>query len=82
MEYNFKSKRVLVTGSGRGIGQGIASSLAAAGTNVYALDCDKENVDTLAKEIPSITAICHRLTPIWLFPYPIVVPSMPSECPL
>ena len=54
-------RKVFVTGSGRGIGRGIASSLAAAGAKVYALDCDKETLDDLAKEIPAITTIHQDL---------------------
>ena len=61
MENTFEGKNILVTGSGRGIGQGIASSLAAAGAKVYALHCGKENLDNLVKEIPTITAIHQDL---------------------
>ena len=61
MESTFEGKNILVTGAGRGIGQGIASSLAAAGAKVYALDSDKGNLDDLVKEIPTITAIHQDL---------------------
>ena len=61
MEHNFEGRKILVTGSGRGIGRGIVSSLALAGAKVYALDCVKETLDDLAKEIPAITTIYQDL---------------------
>ena len=61
MEYSFEGKNILVTGAGHGIGRGIALSLAAAGANVYALDRDKEILDDLLKETPTIIAIHQDL---------------------
>ena len=61
MDYNFEGRKILVTGSGRGVGRALASSLARAGAKVYALDCVKETLDDLVKEIPSITAIHQDL---------------------
>ena len=64
MEYNFEGRNILVTGSGQGIGRGIATSLAKAGAKVYALDCNKETLNDLVKEIPSIEAI-HQDLECW-----------------
>ena len=64
MEYSFEGKKILVTGAGHGIGRGIASSLAAAGATVYALDCDKDTLDDLVKETPTIIAI-HQDLKYW-----------------
>ena len=61
MDYNFERKNILVTGSGRGIGRGIATSLAAAGAKVYALDRDQDSLDALVKEIPTMIAIHQDL---------------------
>ena len=61
MDYNFEGRKILVTGSGRGVGRALASSLARTGAKVYALDCVKETLDELVKEIPSITAIHQDL---------------------
>ena len=57
MAYNFESRKILVSGSGKGIGRAIVCSLASAGAKVYALDYDKEPLDDLVKEVPSVTAI-------------------------
>ena len=64
MEGTFEGRKLLVTGAGRGIGRGLASSLAAVGAKVYALDSDKENLDELIKEIPTIIAI-HQDLQYW-----------------
>ena len=50
-----------MTGSGHGIGRGIATRLAATGAKVYALDCDKDSLDDIVKEIPAIIAIHQDL---------------------
>ena len=57
MSYKFNGKNILVTGAGRGIGRGIAITLARSGANVYALSKTKANLDSLLKEAPSITPI-------------------------
>lgn len=61
MAYDFKGKKILVTGAGRNIGRGIATHLANLGAKVYALDYVKENLDNLAKEMPQICPIHHDL---------------------
>ena len=61
MDYTFEGRNILVTGTGQGIGRGIATSLTKAGAKVYALDCNKATLDDLVKEIPGITAIHQDL---------------------
>ena len=61
MDNTFEKKNILVTGSGQGIGREIATSLAKAGAKVYALDCNKETLDDLVMEMPSVIAIHQDL---------------------
>ena len=61
MAYNFEGKNIIVTGAGRNIGRGIAKHLAEAGAKVYALDCIKENLDSLMKEVPNIQLLQQDL---------------------
>ena len=61
MAYDFKGKKILVTGAGRNIGRGIAASLAKQGAKVFALDCIQDNLDSLVKEFPDIQPICKDL---------------------
>ena len=61
MDRSFEGRNVLVTGSGRGTCQGIATSLVAAGAKVYALESDKKTLDDLVEKIPTITAIHQDL---------------------
>ena len=61
MAYDFNGKKILVTGAGRNVGRAIATSLAKQGATVYALDCVKENLDDLVKEIPDIIPVHQDL---------------------
>ena len=61
MAYNFNGKKILVTGAGRNIGRGIATCLAKLEAKVYALDCVKENLDSLAQEVSGICPIYQDL---------------------
>ncbi|WP_280424717.1 3-oxoacyl-ACP reductase FabG [Nocardia carnea] len=46
LTYDFTGKTVLVSGAGRGIGLSVATFFADAGADVFALDADKEALDT------------------------------------
>lgn len=48
---DLKDKVVIVTGSGRGIGKGIAEAFADAGSKVVISDIDQETAENTAKEI-------------------------------
>ena len=61
MAYNFEEKNIIVTGAGRNIGRGIAKRLAETGARVYALDCIKETLDSLVKEVPNIQLLHQDL---------------------
>jgi len=51
----FKNKIAIVTGAGRGIGQGIALALAKEGANVVVSDINQESCDKAAKEIEALS---------------------------
>ena len=52
MDYSFKSKNALVTGSSKGIGRAVAVALARGGANVT-INCNasKAQAEDVAKEI-------------------------------
>lgn len=62
MTYNFSGKRALVTGAGAGIGRALSLRLAELGAEVIALSKTQANLDSLAKENPSIKTVCVDLT--------------------
>ena len=51
MDIRFDSKRILVTGAGKGIGRDIARLLAACGAQVVALSRTRADLDSLASQI-------------------------------
>jgi 3-oxoacyl-[acyl-carrier protein] reductase len=60
MPFNLKGKTALVTGSGRGIGRAIASTLAAAGASVMLNDLDEAALLQTQNELRSQGySICH-----------------------
>ena len=60
MPFNLKGKTALVTGSGRGIGRAIASTLASAGASVMLNDLDEAAVTQTENELRSKGySICH-----------------------
>ncbi|CAG9817874.1 unnamed protein product [Phaedon cochleariae] len=57
MEITFKGKRALVTGASQGIGREIVIQLVKCQAEVVAVARNKELLDTLQKEVPSIRTI-------------------------
>ena len=51
MELDLQGKTVLITGGSKGIGKGIALSMAAEGCNLHLVSRTKEDLDQLAQEI-------------------------------
>ncbi|XP_066255135.1 L-xylulose reductase-like [Euwallacea similis] len=54
MEINFNGKRTLVTGASQGIGRELVKKLVACGAKVVAVARNKELLEKLQKEVPSI----------------------------
>ncbi|KAF7267028.1 hypothetical protein GWI33_019686 [Rhynchophorus ferrugineus] len=57
MNISFENKRILVTGAGSGIGNGIATRLIKAGGTVIAVDRSKENLEKFKEAYPSIEIV-------------------------
>ncbi len=54
MEFNFKGKKVLVTGGGSGLGRECALLFARSGADVLIADLRSERCDTVAKEVEAL----------------------------
>ena len=61
MAYDFKGKKLIVTGAGGDIGRAIAENLAAKGAKVFAIDCVKESLDGLVGKMPDIVPVHQDL---------------------
>ena len=57
-EYNLEGKVAIVTGAGRGIGKGIALTLAEAGADIVAAARTPEQVEETAQEIRHLGRKC------------------------
>ncbi|KAB0793024.1 hypothetical protein PPYR_12644 [Photinus pyralis] len=62
MDIHFNGKTALVSGAGRGIGNAIAKRLALCGAQVTALDINRDNLERLSEEVPSVKTICVDLS--------------------
>lgn len=51
---DFKDKRVLVTGAGKGVGRALVIELAKLGAKVYGISRTQSDLDSLKREVPSI----------------------------
>lgn len=61
---DFKGKKVIVTGAGKGIGRAIAVMLVKRGATVVAMTRSKEDLDSLAKEIDIIPIVVDFADPV------------------
>ncbi|KAL4240025.1 hypothetical protein ACF0H5_000820 [Mactra antiquata] len=57
MEINFKGKKALVTGAGKGIGRSVAKKLVELGADTVALSRTQSDLDSLKQEVPGITTV-------------------------
>jgi len=64
MDINFKGKRALVTGGGRGIGREIALLLDRSGAKVVVIDRIEEDMDSLKKDIACETIRAELTDPV------------------
>ncbi|KAL9956631.1 hypothetical protein ACROYT_G038137 [Oculina patagonica] len=64
MDINFKGKRALVTGAGKGIGRSTAKMLAECGAEVIALSRTQADLDSLKEEVPAIQTVCLDLSDV------------------
>jgi len=69
-EYSIEGRVAIVTGAGRGIGKGIALTLAEAGADIVAVDRTTEENEQTASEVQALGATmpgynhrCHQRRP-------------------
>ena len=60
MDLKLQGKVALVTGASKGIGKGIAASLAGEGANVVISARGRDELEATAAELNSICATCRR----------------------
>lgn len=61
-EYDLTGKVAIVTGAAKGIGKGIALTLAEAGADIVAVDIDAEGIKSLSNDIKSMGRQCLAIT--------------------
>jgi len=59
---DFKQRRVLVTGAGRGIGRAIVDFLDSCNAKIVAVDLEQESLNKLKQDIPTAHTLCINLT--------------------
>ena len=61
MAFSFSGKKILITGTGRGVGRALAKEIIKAKGEVFALSKTRETLDSLAKESDRIHPILADL---------------------
>jgi len=60
--FSFKGRKVMVTGAAGGLGSCIVRKFCEAGATVFALDCNKNGLLELQKELPELKIVVADLT--------------------
>ena len=64
MDLNLKNKTALITGSSKGIGAGIAKTLASEGVNLYLTARNSNYLESLKKELQNKYSVKIHIIPL------------------